>query len=534
MRAVLAEEHPEAVVSISQRGAARVPRVRTRHDHAHRRRREAAAPAYVTNIKQRLAEYTSSDGQRPVPVLRDEVQRRRAQRRGGRAPADHDRAVRAGGRRARRCADRPGRPASTGCSPCDGGGTSTDVSVVIDGEPTLTTEGSVGAYPSQDPDDRRRHRRRRRRLDRLAVAGGHAQGRAAVGRRRSRADVLRARAAPRSTVTDAHVFLGRIPPHLLGGEVPLDVGGGAGRHRRARRRARALTRGVRHRRPGDLGVEPGERAAPGHRQAWPRRPGLHADDVRRLGLAAAVPAGRHPRPRRRCSCRRTPATSRRSACSPSTSSNDYVQTHVSRAVALDPARCRRVFDALTAQAATALAREGFAESRAAVRAHRRPALLRAGLRGAGRRARGSRSTTAVADRRRRPRSTTSTGRSTATTSTATPTQQVEWVNLRVSGVGPIQRPEIRASGGRAHGRVERAATPVVEERAPASVSEPAPRGLLRRLPTGTSRRPSMTGAPTWRRATEVDRARRSRGVRLHGAAAPGLRRPRSTTASTSS
>ena len=33
----------------------------------------------------------------------------------------------------------------------DGGGTSTDVSVVIDGEPTLTTEGSVGAYPSKIP-----------------------------------------------------------------------------------------------------------------------------------------------------------------------------------------------------------------------------------------------------------------------------------------------------------------------------------------------------------------------------------------------
>ena len=33
----------------------------------------------------------------------------------------------------------------------DGGGTSTDVSVVIDGEPTLTTEGSVGAFPSKIP-----------------------------------------------------------------------------------------------------------------------------------------------------------------------------------------------------------------------------------------------------------------------------------------------------------------------------------------------------------------------------------------------
>src|SRR4051794_41188638 len=33
----------------------------------------------------------------------------------------------------------------------DGGGTSTDVTVVVDGEPTLTTEGSVGGYPSKIP-----------------------------------------------------------------------------------------------------------------------------------------------------------------------------------------------------------------------------------------------------------------------------------------------------------------------------------------------------------------------------------------------
>ena len=43
MRAVLAEEHPDAVVSLSQRGAARVPRVRAGDDHARRRGREAAA-----------------------------------------------------------------------------------------------------------------------------------------------------------------------------------------------------------------------------------------------------------------------------------------------------------------------------------------------------------------------------------------------------------------------------------------------------------------------------------------------------------
>lgn len=34
---------------------------------------------------------------------------------------------------------------------CDGGGTSTDVTVVVGGEPALTTEGRVGMYPSKIP-----------------------------------------------------------------------------------------------------------------------------------------------------------------------------------------------------------------------------------------------------------------------------------------------------------------------------------------------------------------------------------------------
>ena len=99
------------------------------------------------------------------------------------------------------------------------------------------------------------------------------------------------------TITDAHVVLGRIPPHLLGGEIPLDVDA-------ARAGVEALAGklglepgGLRHRRPRDLRLEPGQRAAPGHGQARPRRPRLHAHHVRRLRLAAAVPAdgrARHP------------------------------------------------------------------------------------------------------------------------------------------------------------------------------------------------------------------------------------------------
>ncbi|MGH8961802.1 MAG: hydantoinase/oxoprolinase family protein [Jatrophihabitantaceae bacterium] len=105
---------------------------------------------------------------------------------------------------------------------CDGGGTSTDVSVVLDGEPTLTTEGTIGAYPSKIP-----------MIDVVTVgAGGGSiawvspEGALKVGPKSAGADpgpLCYAKGGTQVTVTDAHVVLGRIPPHLLGGEVPLDV-----------------------------------------------------------------------------------------------------------------------------------------------------------------------------------------------------------------------------------------------------------------------------------------------------------------------
>jgi N-methylhydantoinase B len=105
---------------------------------------------------------------------------------------------------------------------CDGGGTSTDVSVVLDGEPTLTTEGSVGAYPSKIP-----------MIDVVTVgAGGGSvawvspEGRLRVGPRSAGADpgpLCYGRGGTEPTVTDAHLVLGRIPPHLLGGAIPLDT-----------------------------------------------------------------------------------------------------------------------------------------------------------------------------------------------------------------------------------------------------------------------------------------------------------------------
>src|SRR6476660_5750271 len=105
---------------------------------------------------------------------------------------------------------------------CDGGGTSTDVTVVIDGEPTLTTEGSVGDYPCKIP-----------MIDIVTVGAGGGSiawlspgGALKGGARSAGADpgpLCFGLGGPAPTVTGAHLVLGRIPPHLLAGELPLSV-----------------------------------------------------------------------------------------------------------------------------------------------------------------------------------------------------------------------------------------------------------------------------------------------------------------------
>src|SRR5690606_22925803 len=59
-----------------------------------------------------------------------------------------------------------------------------------------------------------------------SVAWLSREGTLKVGPRSAGADpgpLCYGRGGTEPTVTDAHVVLGRIPPHLLGGEVPLDV-----------------------------------------------------------------------------------------------------------------------------------------------------------------------------------------------------------------------------------------------------------------------------------------------------------------------
>ena len=104
----------------------------------------------------------------------------------------------------------------------DGGGTSTDVAVVTGGEPAITTEGQVGRFPTKVP-----------MVDVVTVGTGGGsiahispEGGLKVGPSSAGADpgpLCYRRGGEHPTATDAHLLLGRIPPHLLGGEIPLDV-----------------------------------------------------------------------------------------------------------------------------------------------------------------------------------------------------------------------------------------------------------------------------------------------------------------------
>lgn len=104
----------------------------------------------------------------------------------------------------------------------DAGGTSTDICVVDGGVPHITTEGKVGRYPVKVP-----------MIDIITIGTGGGSiawidpsGSLRVGPRSAGADpgpVCYGKGGDQPTLTDANVVLGRLPPHLLGGEVPLDV-----------------------------------------------------------------------------------------------------------------------------------------------------------------------------------------------------------------------------------------------------------------------------------------------------------------------
>jgi N-methylhydantoinase A len=102
----------------------------------------------------------------------------------------------------------------------DGGGTSTDVAVISDGRPSLTTEGAVGRFAVKVP-----------MVDVVTVGTGGGsiawvspEGTLKVGPRSAGASPGPAcypGGGREPTTTDAFLLLGHIPEHLLGGEIPL-------------------------------------------------------------------------------------------------------------------------------------------------------------------------------------------------------------------------------------------------------------------------------------------------------------------------
>ena len=433
MRAILAEEHPDAVVSISSE----VLREYREYERSMTTLVDAAVKPklsrYVTNIKDRLA--TQSGRTVPFYVMKSN---------GGVLSADevvHQPITTvlsgpaAGALGAALIAKVAGFDKVL---TSDGGGTSTDVSVVIDGDPTLTTEGSVGVYPSKIP-----------MIDVVTVgAGGGSiawlspEGTLKVGPHSAGADpgpICYRKGGAEVTITDAHVFLGRIPPHLLGGEIPLDVDA-----------ASAAIQQL----AGKLGIT-AEACATGILEisAWNQANALRQVtvkrglDVRDFTLTTFGGSGSL------LLCRLMDILNVPTVLVPPNPGNvsafglltvdvknDYVQTHVALQENLDPADLQHDYDALTERAAAALTKEGFAEAdhafvrTADVRYFGQAFEVRVGVPD------GPVTTetlTTVADRFHAEHRVLY-----GYDFSGDPSQQVEVVNLRVSGIGPIKRPEI--------------------------------------------------------------------------------------------
>ena len=439
MRDVLRREHPDAVVSISSD----VLREYREYERSITTLVDAAVKPhirdYVENIRARLDTFTADGGQpRRVPfyVMKSN---------GGVLSAEevvHQPITTvlsgpaAGALGAAFVAERAGQASVL---TLDGGGTSTDVAVVVEGQPALTTEGTVGGYPSKIP-----------MIDVVTVgAGGGSvawvspEGTLKVGPRSAGADpgpMCYGHGGTEATVTDAHVLLGRIPPRLLGGEITLDTD-------LAREGLGKLAATL------DLGID---RCAAGVLEisAWNQANALRQVTVKRgldvrdflmvtFGGSGSLLA-----------CRLIDVLGLRGVLVPVDPGNvsafglltvdvrnDYVRTAVRRHVALRPAVIEHTIATLTAEADDALEREGFDP------AHRRFART-ADLRYVGQ-----------AYEVRIP---LGDGPVTVELLDAAAdafhdrhwglygydfhgdaAQPVEWVNLRVSGIGPIRRPELR-------------------------------------------------------------------------------------------
>jgi N-methylhydantoinase A len=325
---------------------------------------------------------------------------------------------------------------------CDGGGTSTDVTVIQDSQPSLTTEGTVGPYPSRIP-----------MIDVVTVgAGGGSigwispEGTLKVGPQSAGADpgpICYGHGGDEPTITDAHLVLGRIPPHLLGGEIPLDV--------------TAATAGMTQL-AGRLGLDL-EACASGILEisAWNQANALRQVTVKRGLDVRDFPMVTFGGSGSLLACRLMDILSLPAVLVPPNPGNvsayglltvdvrnDYVQTYVAQHASLDLAAVGAIYDELLAKAADALSREGFA---AADHVFERTADLRYfGQAYEVRVACPSGPVTAEWADRVEAAFHAAHHALYGYDFAGRDDQPVEWVNLRATGIGPIPRPEIREIG----------------------------------------------------------------------------------------
>jgi N-methylhydantoinase A len=329
----------------------------------------------------------------------------------------------------------------------DAGGTSTDVCLVEHGVPGLTTDGAVGRFPVKVP-----------MIDIVTVGAGGGSiawvapdGGLKVGPQSAGADpgpLCYGRDGVEPTVTDAHLVLGRIPPRLLGGEIPLVI-------ERAQEGIAAL--GAR------LGLDPA-RAAEGILEiaAWNQANAIQQVSVKRgldprdytlvaFGGSGPLLAGRLVDLLHLRAALIPPSPGNVSAFGLLTVDlkNDYVQTFVQRHDRLDCATVNAHLTRLEALARAALAAEGFAEHEVriersadmryfgqawevAVELPPGPIDTRSAAVAAERFHEAHEQRYGYSYRRASDRDSGTTGR-----------QMLEWVNLRLTGVGPIARPKLR-------------------------------------------------------------------------------------------
>ena len=290
-----------------------------------------------------------------------------------------------------------------------------------------------------------------------SIARRAVDGRLRVGPDSAGADpgpMCYARGGQSPTVTDAALVLGRIPPHLLGGEIPLDPHLALARVWTAWRLPRPVSGASRTGRARNRGVESGQCSAPGDGQTR----GFDVRDYQLVAFGGSGPlqAGKLVDILGLQGALIPPDPGNVSAFGLLTVDvkNDYVATSVQRDDLLDVERARTVFARLESQAREALATERFSPTVIALQRW-------ADLRYFGQAwevrvevAAGSFDRAAADEVVRRFHA--AHARTYGYSYADSADQRIEWVNLRVVGVGPIRRPRVTPRQRDLRGGVERA------------------------------------------------------------------------------